>query len=175
MSFLPHSFIFADGSGKDLVETVFFIVVALISILGPVFNKFLKKSDGNEDSEIVVNDSIFGDIEDASEPIPESPISDPHATIPYDEQQRERRRQALLAHSWQEEEHLLRFETPARRTASAQKSVPAPKSIPAGKPRTTSQANLQINSSDEIFENREALRRAVLAQEILSPPLALRD
>ena len=175
MYFSPHSFIFADGSGKDLLETIFFIVVALISVLGPIFNKFLKKTDRNEDSEITVDDSLFGDIEEESEPLPENPVHEPRTTTPYDEQQRERRRQTLLARSRQEEERLLRFKNPTHRAASEQKSVPAPKSIPAGKPLSFPQPSLPINSNSEIFENREALRRAVLAQEILSPPLALRD
>lgn len=173
--------ILASGDGKDLLETVFFVVIAVISIFGSLIGKFLKKNDENE-KEPSVDESIFGNWEEEEEnPKTNAPpppiVVDYGNTSTYDKQLRERRRQTLLA---QERERIAKqtrvegsdVHAAIRKTAlvPAPKRQPTPPAVPAEPPAKTADAN----ADDDIFADREALRRAVLAQEILSPPLSLR-
>ena len=174
MNLINFGFILASGGEKDLLETIFFVVIALISVLGPIFNKFLKKSEPADESEITVDGSIFGEIEEETpEPTPDMTV-DYSRTSAYDEKLRKRREQTHLAQTRNTEDALKRFNqketfgnTGSLRTKPPR--VPVPTQRPAA-PRI-----LENKGGNEIFESREALRRAVLAQEILSPPLALRD
>lgn len=190
--------ILASGDGKDLLETVFFVVIAVISIFGSLIGKFLKKNDENEKAPSV-DESIFGNWEEEEEnPKTNTPpppiVVDYGNTSTYDKQLRERRRQTLLAQEREKIAKQARVEGPGvhavirkiRTTApGTAKNAPAPKhqatppapkrqatppAVPAKPPAQPSDGN----AADDIFDDREALRRAVLAQEILSPPLSLR-
>ncbi|MBQ9758814.1 MAG: hypothetical protein IJW12_03475 [Opitutales bacterium] len=181
--------ILASGDGKDLLETVFFVVIAVISIFGSLIGKFLKKNDENEDV-LSVDESIFGNWEEEEENPKTNTPPPPRVvaygnTSTYDKQLRERRRQTLLAQEREKITKQARFEGPGvhavirkiRTTApGTAKNAPAPKrqatppAVPAKPPAQPSDGN----AADDIFDDREALRRAVLAQEILSPPLSLR-
>ena len=181
--------ILASGDGKDLLETIFFVVIAVISIFGSLIGKFLKKNDENEDAPSV-DESIFGNWEEEEETpkttaLPPPIVVDYGNTSAYDEQLRKRRRQTLLAQEREKITKQPRIEGPGihavirkiRKTAPVPaKNIPAPKrqttppAVPAQPPAKPSDGN----AADDIFDDREALRRAVLAQEILSPPLSLR-
>lgn len=174
--------ILASGDGKDLLETIFFVVIAVISIFGSLIGKFLKKNDENEATPSV-DESIFGNWQEEEEENPETSTLPPPIVVDYgntsayDKQLRERRRQTLLAQARERIAKQTRVDgsnvhAAIRKTAL----VPAPKhqstlpAAPAEPPVKTADAN----ADDDIFADREALRRAVLAQEILSPPLSLR-
>ncbi|MBP3302995.1 MAG: hypothetical protein J6L64_07695 [Opitutales bacterium] len=187
---LNETHILASGDGKDLLETVFFVVIAVISIFGSLIGKFLKKNDENEEAPSV-DESIFGKWEEEEEENPETNTLPPPIVVDYgntsayDEQLRELRRQTLLAQEREKITKQTRLEGPGvhavirkiRKTAHGPaKNVPAPKSQtpPPAVPARTSAQPSDGNADDDIFDDREALRRAVLAQEILSPPLSLR-
>lgn len=187
--------ILASGDGKDLLETVFFVVIAAISIFGSLIGKFLKKNDENEEAPSV-DESIFGNWEEEEEnpetnaPLP--PITvDYENTSAYDERLRERRRQTLLAQERKRIAKQPRIEgsgVPAvireiRKTAPepAAKGDNPTECIPLSALPSKRQAAAfpsapaAENTDSAIFPDREALKKAVLAQEILSPPLALRE
>ncbi len=181
---LNETHILASGDGKDLLETVFFVVIAVISIFGSLIGKFLKKNDENEDDPSV-DESIFGNWEEEKETrktnaLPPPIVVDYGDTSAHDKQLRERRRQTLLVQEREKIAKQARVEGPGvhavirkiRKTAPvpAQEHQTTPTAAPVKPPAKPSDGN----AADDIFDDREALRRAVLAQEILSPPLSLR-
>lgn len=187
--------ILASGNGKDLLETVFFVVIAVISIFGSLIGKFLKKNDENEEAPSV-DESIFGNWEEEEEnpettaPLP--PITvDYENTSAYDERLRERRRQTLLAQEREKIAKQAHFGGPSvhavireiRKTApepaakenNPTECIPPPALPPKRQAAAFPSAPAAENTDSAIFPDREALKKAVLAQEILSPPLALRE
>lgn len=163
---LNETHILASGDGKDLLETVFFVVIAVISIFGSLIGKLLKK---DESDEIAEDDFEESGEEESTELIPETTV-DYGDTSDYDERLRERRRQTLLVQARAEAERRARFE----RLKSLKKTPAPPKAKSVPEKKSTPKSN-DGNAGAELFSDREALRRAVLAQEILSPPLALRE
>lgn len=190
-----NSLILAES---DIFETLFegaFIVVWLIIALVGAISKWLKKGkDDEEETAEALEFSSIEESEDAFENESEygqvAPIQEPPPApeiAPLDILLQQRREQAELARRQRWEairERIERENTIARECVvppplTRSKSVEAPKKLvkvnpafaqtPA--PEKTSNAPLAA----DILEDREALRRAVLAQEILSPPLALRD
>ena len=102
---------------------------------------------------------------------------------PSDEEIRERRRALLLEKQRDAEARLARAYAYARNleaqiAAEFPQTPQAPRSralgaYAPGNARGAAHGGSHVAAS-EVFADREALRRAVLAQEILSPPLALR-
>lgn len=165
--------IVADGNGKDTIEIIFFVIVAAVSIFGSLIGKFLKRNDETI-PEITVNESVFGETEESAEDDPPPP-----APVDYDALLQERRRQTLLDRARKEASRRARLQNLRKPSSSdvlcSPPRQPSPPRVPATQPeRSQSSPAANINDSD-VFESREALRRAVLAQEILSPPLSLRD
>lgn len=199
----------------DALQTIFVIVIALISLFGSVAGKFLKnKKSGDDDDAPEVDESVFGSIEDESGDDGNAPrfyeeesAAEEEDFVPanargqpagygnvsrYDEIQQTRRRQTEQARADKLNEirtRLLGIETrPAAPTTTfPQTAAPAKKNSPAAAPDAVSVPAEKIagaqtrknvpehKSASGLLDDREALRRAVLAQEILSPPLALRE
>lgn len=151
----------ASGGEKDLIELIFFVVVAVISIFGSLIGKLLKKDEAPED------DPVFDDAEADEIVAPAETSVDYENTSGYDEQLRERRLRTQLVQARAETERRARFER-----LKTPNLPPIPKSVSAKKSQQKSPAE---DADAELFSDREALRRAVLAQEILAPPLALRE
>lgn len=177
--------ILAESEGKsalDMLEAIFFLVVALISVLGSVAGRFLKKKKSGDDAP-VVNESVFGTIEEED--------GDGNAELDCESAPwiSDEEREAADAPA---EENPFPSAVPATEIFPVAASVPArefPPTVPAtaavvsvpAERKSAPERPVRSESvpaaatTDGLLDDREALRRAVLAQEILSPPLALRE
>lgn len=166
----------AENPVKLLVVLLWFVILAVGGIA-----KFLsaqKKSDAEEEDE-PADAAPFppADAAHARNAVPEAP-EDAFAAMLREEllRQKERARERRL-----EEMRARRARAEKARTkkkpvpAAACEAAPPPSS--AGTPPVPGAPARQKTSAPaaDLLGSREALRRAVLAQEILSPPLALRD
>lgn len=172
---LHSTTIVADGNGKDTIETIFFVIVVAISIFGSLIGKLLKRND-DVTPELTIDESVFGGTKETlAEDDPPPPTPDN-----YDILLRERRRQMQLARARKEAARQTRLQNP-RKPSDSDTRCPISRQhlqtphVPAIQSEHSQSVPLANTNNSDIFESREALRRAVLAQEILSPPLGLRD
>ena len=181
---MPHAlFMLAEsGSAENPVKLLFVLLWFVILAVGGVA-KFLsaqKKSDAEEEDE-PADAAPFPPADAAHAParnaVPEAP-EDAFAAMLREEliRQKERARERRL-------EEMRARRARAEKAQTKKKPVPAaaceaaPPPSSAGTPPVPGAPARQKTSAPaaDLLGSREALRRAVLAQEILSPPLALRE
>lgn len=163
----------AENPVKLLVVLLWFVILAVGGIA-----KFLsaqKKSDAEEEDE-PADAAPFPPADAAHAParnaVPEAP-EDAFAAMLREEliRQKERARERRL-------EEMRARRARAEKARTEKKPVPAAQAREAAEtpPAPAAQARRKTSApAADLLGSREALRRAVLAQEILSPPLALRD
>lgn len=163
----------AENPVKLLVVLLWFVILAVGGVA-----KFLsaqKKSDAEEEDE-PADAAPFPPADAAHAParnaVPEAP-EDAFAAMLREEliRQKERARERRL-------EEMRARRARAEKARTEKKPVPAAQAREAAEtpPAPAAQARRKTSApAADLLGNREALRRAVLAQEILSPPLALRD
>ena len=163
----------AENPVKLLVVLLWFVILAVGGIA-----KFLsaqKKSDAEEEDE-PADAAPFPPADAAHAParnaVPEAP-EDAVAAMLREEliRQKERARERRL-------EEMRARRARAEKARTEKKPVPAAQAREAAEtpPAPAAQARRKTSApAADLLGSREALRRAVLAQEILSPPLALRD
>lgn len=163
----------AENPVKLLVVLLWFVILAVGGIA-----KFLsaqKKSDAEEEDE-PADAAPFPPADAAHAParnaVPEAP-EDAFAAMLREEllRQKERARERRL-------EEMRARRARAEKARTEKKPVPAAQAREAAEtpPAPAAQARRKTSApAADLLGSREALRRAVLAQEILSPPLALRE
>lgn len=163
----------AENPVKLLVVLLWFVILAVGGIA-----KFLsaqKKSDAEEEDE-PADAAPFPPADAAHAParnaVPEAP-EDAFAAMLREEliRQKERARERRL-------EEMRARRARAEKARTEKKPVPAAQAreVAETPPAPAAQARRKTSApAADLLGSREALRRAVLAQEILSPPLALRD
>lgn len=163
----------AENPVKLLVVLLWFVILAVGGVA-----KFLsaqKKSDAEEEDE-PADAAPFPPADAAHAParnaVPEAP-EDAFAAMLREEliRQKERARERRL-------EEMRARRARAEKARTEKKPVPAAQAREAAEtpPAPAAQARRKTSApAADLLGSREALRRAVLAQEILSPPLALRD
>lgn len=163
----------AENPVKLLVVLLWFVILAVGGIA-----KFLsaqKKSDAEEEDE-PADAAPFPPADAAHAParnaVPEAP-EDAFAAMLREEliRQKERARERRL-------EEMRARRARAEKARTEKKPVPAAQAREAAEtpPAPAAQARRKTSApAADLLGSREALRRAVLAQEIFSPPLALRD
>lgn len=176
---MPHApFMLAEsGSAENPVKLLFVLLWFVILAVGGVA-KFLsaqKKSDAEEEDE-PADAAPFPPADAAHAParnaVPEAP-EDAFAAMLREEliRQKERARERRL-------EEMRARRARAEKARTEKKPVPAAQAreVAETPPAPAAQARRKTSApAADLLGSREALRRAVLAQEILSPPLALRD
>lgn len=195
MFFNGNSLILAES---DWIETIFdgaFIIVWLLIAFAGFISKFLKKGK-NEEEETVPLEFSSWDEEAQDEPEPLNSVESSYSadsgvpeTTALDALLQQRREQSELARRerWAAiQERIDRQNQAARDLAESAQLPPKPIVLPkppspkpqktlAPSPITAPKSERKMGNAFDILDDREALRRAVLAQEILSPPLALRE
>lgn len=166
-----------DESSFALLKAVAFIAFFAISFIGSLVSHFLKRKK-SDDGVPEIDESVFenAEEEDAAAGTPEAWAKGGDGTV---ETALEK---MLREHRAEIHARLLRqaAEKPAQNPADAGEAAetrPA-KSVAVPVPRKKILEKKRISAetdANELFPDRAALRRAVLAQEILSPPLALRE
>lgn len=176
---MPHApFMLAESaSAENPVKLLFVLLWFVILAVGGIA-KFLsaqKKSDAEEEDE-PADAAPFPPADAAHAParnaVPEAP-EDAFAAMLREEliRQKERARER-------------RLEEMRARRARAEKARTEKKPVPAAQAREVAETTPAPGAparrktsapAADLLGSREALRRAVLAQEILSPPLALRE
>ena len=176
---MPHApFMLAESApAENPVKLLFVLLWFVILAVGGVA-KFLsaqKKSDAEEEDE-PADAAPFPPADAAHAParnaVPEAP-EDAFAAMLREEliRQKERARKRRL-------EEMRARRARAEKARTEKKPVPAAQAREAAEtpPAPAAQARRKTSApAADLLGSREALRRAVLAQEILSPPLALRD
>lgn len=176
---MPHApFMLAESApAENLVKLLFVLLWFVILAVGGIA-KFLsaqKKSDAEEEDE-PADAAPFPPADAAHAParnaVPEAP-EDAFAAMLREEliRQKERARERRL-------EEMRERRARAEKARTEKKPVPAAQAREAAEtpPAPAAQARRKTSApAADLLGSREALRRAVLAQEILSPPLALRD
>ena len=176
---MPHApFMLAESApAENLVKLLFVLLWFVILAVGGIA-KFLsaqKKSDAEEEDE-PADAAPFPPADAAHAParnaVPEAP-EDAFAAMLREEliRQKERARKRRL-------EEMRARRARAEKARTEKKPVPAAQAREAAEtpPAPAAQARRKTSApAADLLGSREALRRAVLAQEILSPPLALRD
>lgn len=174
---MPHApFMLAESApAENLVKLLFVLLWFVILAVGGVA-KFLsaqKKSDAEEEDE-PADAAPFppADAAPARNAVPEAP-EDAFAAMLREEllRQKERARERRL-------EEMRARRARAEKARTEKKPVPAAQAreVAETPPAPAAQARLKTSApAADLLGSREALRRAVLAQEILSPPLALRE
>lgn len=176
---MPHApFMLAESApAENLVKLIFVLLWFVILAVGGIA-KFLsaqKKSDAEEEDE-PADAAPFPPADAAHAParnaVPEAP-EDAFAAMLREEliRQKERARERRL-------EEMRARRARAEKARTEKKPVPAAQAREAAEtpPAPAAQARRKTSApAADLLGSREALRRAVLAQEILSPPLALRD
>lgn len=176
---MPHApFMLAEsGSAENPVKLLVVLLWFVILAVGGVA-KFLsaqKKSDAEEEDE-PADAAPFPPADAAHAParnaVPEAP-EDAFAAMLREEliRQKERARERRL-------EEMRARRARAEKARTEKKPVPAAQAREAAEtpPAPAARARRKTSApAADLLGSREALRRAVLAQEILSPPLALRD
>lgn len=176
---MPHApFMLAESApAENLVKLLFVLLWFVILAVGGIA-KFLsaqKKSDAEEEDE-PADAAPFPPADAAHAParnaVPEAP-EDAFAAMLREEliRQKERARERRL-------EEMRARRARAEKARTEKKPVPAAQAREAAEtlPAPAAQARRKTSApAADLLGSREALRRAVLAQEILSPPLALRD
>lgn len=168
---MPHApFMLAESApAENPVKLLFVLLWFVILAVGGVA-KFLsaqKKSDAEEEDEPA--DAAHAPARNA---VPEAP-EDAFAAMLREEliRQKERARERRL-------EEMRARRARAEKARTEKKPVPAAQAreVAETPPAPAAQARRKTSApAADLLGSREALRRAVLAQEILSPPLALRD
>lgn len=168
---MPHApFMLAESApAENPVKLLFALLWFVILAVGGVA-KFLsaqKKSDAEEEDEPA--DAAHAPARNA---VPEAP-EDAFAAMLREEliRQKERARERRL-------EEMRARRARAEKARTEKKPVPAAQAreVAETPPAPAAQARRKTSApAADLLGSREALRRAVLAQEILSPPLALRD
>lgn len=163
----------AENPVKLLVVLLWFVILAVGGVA-----KFLsaqKKSDAEEEDE-PADAAPFPPADAAHAParnaVPEAP-EDAFAAMLREEliRQKERARERRL-----EEMRARRARAEKARTEKKPAPVAQAREAAETPPAPAAQARRKTSApAADLLGSREALRRAVLAQEILSPPLALRD
>lgn len=176
---MPHApFMLAESApAENPVKLLFVLLWFVILAVGGVA-KFLsaqKKSDAEEEDE-PADAAPFPPADAAHAParnaVPEAP-EDAFAAMLREEliRQKERARERRL-------EEMRARRARAEKARTEKKPVPAAQAreVAETPPAPAAQARRKTSApAADLLGSREALRRAVLAQEILSPPLALRD
>ena len=176
---MPHApFMLAESApAENLVKLLFVLLWFVILAVGGIA-KFLsaqKKSDAEEEDE-PADAAPFPPADAAHAParnaVPEAP-EDAFAAMLREEliRQKERARERRL-------EEMRARRARAEKARTEKKPVPAAQAreVAETPPAPAAQARRKTSApAADLLGSREALRRAVLAQEILSPPLALRD
>lgn len=176
---MPHApFMLAEsGSAENPVKLLVVLLWFVILAVGGIA-KFLsaqKKSDAEEEDE-PAGTAPFPPADAAHAParnaVPEAP-EDAFAAMLREEliRQKERARERRL-------EEMRARRARAEKARTEKKPVPAAQAreVAETPPAPAAQARRKTSApAADLLGSREALRRAVLAQEILSPPLALRD
>lgn len=176
---MPHApFMLAESApAENPVKLLFVLLWFVILAVGGVA-KFLsaqKKSDAEEEDE-PADAAPFPPADAAHAParnaVPEAP-EDAFAAMLREEliRQKERARERRL-------EEMRARRARAEKARTEKKPVPAAQAREVAEmpPAPAAQARRKTSApAADLLGSREALRRAVLAQEILSPPLALRD
>lgn len=176
---MPHApFMLAEsGSAENPVKLLVVLLWFVILAVGGIA-KFLsaqKKSDAEEEDE-PADAAPFPPADAAHAParnaVPEAP-EDAFAAMLREEliRQKERARERRL-------EEMRARRARAEKARTEKKPVPAAQAreVAETPPAPAAQARRKTSApAADLLGSREALRRAVLAQEILSPPLALRD
>lgn len=176
---MPHApFMLAEsGSAENPVKLLVVLLWFVILAVGGIA-KFLsaqKKSDAEEEDE-PAGAAPFPPADAAHAParnaVPEAP-EDAFAAMLREEliRQKERARERRL-------EEMRARRARAEKARTEKKPVPAAQAreVAETPPAPAAQARRKTSApAADLLGSREALRRAVLAQEILSPPLALRD
>lgn len=176
---MPHApFMLAESApAENLVKLLFVLLWFVILAVGGVA-KFLsaqKKSDAEEEDE-PADAAPFPPADAAHAParnaVPEAP-EDAFAAMLREEliRQKERARERRL-------EEMRARRARAEKARTEKKPVPAAQAreVAETPPAPAAPARRKTSApAADLLGSREALRRAVLAQEILSPPLALRE
>lgn len=174
---MPHApFMLAEsGSAENPVKLLVVLLWFVILAVGGIA-KFLsaqKKSDAEEEDE-PAGAAPFPPQEaaPARNAVPEAP-EDAFAAMLREEllRQKERARERRL-------EEMRARRARAEKARTEKKPVPAAQAreVAETPPAPAAQARRKTSApAADLLGSREALRRAVLAQEILSPPLALRE
>lgn len=176
---MPHApFMLAESApAENLVKLLFVLLWFVILAVGGVA-KFLsaqKKSDAEEEDE-PADAAPFPPADAAHAParnaVPEAP-EDAFAAMLREELIRQKERARERRH-----EEMRARRARAEKARTEKKPVPAAQAREAAEtpPAPAARARRKTSApAADLLGSREALRRAVLAQEILSPPLALRD
>lgn len=170
----------ADGGDESrfaLLKAVAFIAFFVISFGGSLVGHFLKKKKG-DDGVPEIDESVFGNAEEENDAAgtPETRAQGDDGTFEtaLEKMLRERRAESharLLRRAAEKSARNAAGAGEAAGTRPAESvAVPAPRKKSPEKKRVPADAD-----ADALFPDRDALRRAVLAQEILSPPLSLRE
>lgn len=189
-------------SHLDNAGNLIFVVIWILLVVGGVLKKLFAKKDANDadsdensaagvpaGADFAQNDPIeiaiaMRDAQARAEAESRSrraPFPQKTPQQPSDAELRERRRALLLEKQRDAEARLARAYVYAQKL-EAQIAEEFPQTPSPTRSRALSAAYAAKNAHNaahavpaaEIFSDREALRRAVLAQEVLSPPLALR-
>lgn len=176
---MPHApFMLAESAPAENPVKLLFVLLWFVILAVGGIAKFLsaqKKSDAEEEDE-PADAAPFPPADAAHAParnaVPEAP-EDAFAAMLREEliRQKERARERRL-------EEMRARRARAEKARTEKKPVPAAQAREVAEPPPAPAAQARRKTSApaaDLLGSREALRRAVLAQEILSPPLALRD
>lgn len=189
MFFSENSLLLAAVEAEDLIKVGIAVLWFLIWFVAKLFKKgkdenFTEETEYSEEDEYFEEDDNPREYGNVSAPASVPPQRVPAATPPpmpeenplvaILKQQREQAEMARRRRLEEIQEKLRRQAASQAAHAEASRSQSLPKkahSVPAkAGPASPSQEKLS-----DLLDDRDALRRAILAQEILSPPLALRD
>lgn len=174
---MPHApFMLAESAPAENPVKLLFVLLWFVILAVGGIAKFLsaqKKSDAEEEDE-PAGAAPFPPQEaaPARNAVPEAP-EDAFAAMLREEliRQKERARERRL-------EEMRARRARAEKARTEKKPVPAAQAreVAETPPAPAAQARRKTSApAADLLGSREALRRAVLAQEILSPPLALRE
>lgn len=176
---MPHApFMLAESAPAENPVKLLFVLLWFVILAVGGIAKFLsaqKKSDAEEEDE-PADAAPFPPADAAHAParnaVPEAP-EDAFAAMLREEliRQKERARERRL-------EEMRARRARAEKARTEKKPVPAAQAreVAETPPAPAAQARRKTSApAADLLGSREALRRAVLAQEILSPPLALRE
>ena len=176
---MPHApFMLAESAPAENPVKLLFVLLWFVILAVGGIAKFLsaqKKSDAEEEDE-PADAAPFPPADAAHAParnaVPEAP-EDAFAAMLREEllRQKERARERRL-------EEMRARRARAEKARTEKKPVPAAQAreVAETPPAPAAPARRKTSApAADLLGSREALRRAVLAQEILSPPLALRD
>lgn len=176
---MPHApFMLAESAPAENPVKLLFVLLWFVILAVGGIAKFLsaqKKSDAEEEDE-PADAAPFPPADAAHAParnaVPEAP-EDAFAAMLREEliRQKERARERRL-------EEMRARRARAEKARTEKKPVPAAQAreVAETPPAPAAPARQKTSApAADLLGSREALRRAVLAQEILSPPLALRD